>query len=381
MEVLKRAVLLLLLVASCQAEEFAMHAFHAAKLGRLDCNICHTAAAKGSVELKPPGPDQCRLCHAAKPVQLSPKKWMGSLLIHFPHASHVDPKARIDSKTGFRADCTFCHKFTTSGYPSPPTHTQCAACHSQPGMKPELTPFLRTAGCRGCHNPEQTERPRLAVTTVWDKIRFSHGSHFEARPDVKMDCTTCHDTQASLPRMVDCAACHDSSRQIAAAHRTSNCATCHLDETTTFNRNVKPAFHTAAFRHDHAELAAAPDAKCFACHQNTVPSANAKAQCVSCHLIMKPVSHTARWRDDIHGEFAAIDRQNCATCHAADYCIRCHNELPATHVPLPLFKNGGHANLALLNERACLTCHTYQNTCASCHTRMLLQTPKPVPRL
>ena len=32
-------------------------------------------------------------------------------------------------------------------------------------------------------------------------------------------------------------------------------------------------------------------------------------------------------------------------------------------------KNGGHATLALVNERACLTCHTFENTCASCHKR------------
>ena len=26
---------------------------------------------------------------------------------------------------------------------------------------------------------------------------------------------------------------------------------------------------------------------------------------------MKPVSHTARWKDDIHGQYAAIDRATC----------------------------------------------------------------------
>ena len=53
---------------------------------------------------------------------------------------------------------------------------------------------------------------------------------------------------------------------------------------------------------------------------------------------MRPASHTARWRDDIHGRYAALDRVACATCHTADYCSRCHNELPSTHVPLALFK-------------------------------------------
>jgi hypothetical protein len=84
---------------------------------------------------------------------------------------------------------------------------------------------------------------------------------------------------------------------------------------------------------------------------------------------MKPVSHTARWKDDVHGRYAALDRTACATCHVADYCSRCHNELPRTHVPLALFKNGAHARLAMLDQRACMTCHTFENTCASCHRR------------
>jgi hypothetical protein len=95
----------------------------------------------------------------------------------------------------------------------------------------------------------------------------------------------------------------------------------------------------------------------------------AKDQCIECHQVMKPRSHTARWKDDLHGQYSAIDRVSCATCHTADSCARCHNELPRSHVPLPLFKAGGHARLAMLDQRACMTCHTFQNTCAECHTR------------
>jgi hypothetical protein len=86
---------------------------------------------------------------------------------------------------------------------------------------------------------------------------------------------------------------------------------------------------------------------------------------------MKPVSHTARWKDDLHGKYAALDRTTCATCHQADYCVRCHNELPRSHQPLPVFVGGAHATLALLDTRACLTCHTFQNSCADCHTGAL----------
>ena len=38
-----------------------------------------------------------------------------AILFEFSHAKHVDQKARVDAKTGFRADCTFCHKFEAEG--------------------------------------------------------------------------------------------------------------------------------------------------------------------------------------------------------------------------------------------------------------------------
>jgi hypothetical protein len=199
-----------------------------------------------------------------------------------------------------------------------------------------------------------------------------------------MDCTTCHYAtlaskslaDLSLPVMLDCVACHDSSKTIPVQFRLSHCETCHNDREsgtapTTHRRDVRPAFHNESFRQRHSVEAAAPDAKCFVCHTNLAPSVAARNQCDSCHQVMRPASHTARWRDDTHGKYAAIDRQTCATCHIADYCIRCHNELPSTHVPLQLWRGGAHAYVAMLDERACLTCHTFQNTCAECHTRNL----------
>jgi hypothetical protein len=151
-----------------------------------------------------------------------------------------------------------------------------------------------------------------------------------------------------------------------------------LNAPGSHTRNVKPAFHTESFRAHHTEEASAPDAKCFVCHQNMTPSVEARNQCAACHAVMLPASHTARWKDDIHGKYAALDRTSCATCHTADYCSRCHNELPRTHVPLAIFKAGAHAANAMLDTRSCFVCHTFQNTCAECHTRGL--SPATAPR-
>jgi hypothetical protein len=404
--------------ASGAKGEFFIHAFHKEKLGTLECNSCHTPVADGSVELKRPGHDQCKVCHAddfdkeikpticaqchsefppggASDLRPFPRyKNTRAILFQFSHASHVDKKARVNLATGYRADCTFCHKFDAQGiFGKFPGHTECAACHSRPGMKPALTASLDTAGCRGCHTPEEIENPgftenrrmvtKVAVSGKYVDIKFSHSAHFKVKEAFGLNCTTCHYAipkstslaDLTLPKMLDCVECHDTSKSIAAQFRMSNCTTCHADTVqgiaspASHNRNVKPAFHTDSFRIRHEHEASEPDAKCFVCHQNVAPSVEAKSQCTSCHVVMLPASHTSRWKDDIHGKYAALDRTACATCHAADYCSRCHNEVPRSHQPLPIFKGGGHAFVAMLDQRACFTCHTFQDTCAQCHAQ------------
>jgi hypothetical protein len=402
--------------------EVYVHSMHAEKLGSLECSLCHTAVKDGSVELQRPGHDQCMACHpddfdnnyakarasvcgichastARSKTDLRPfPRYRGerAILFQFSHSKHVDKQSRKDPATGFRGDCTFCHKFDAQGiFAKFPGHTECAACHSKPGVTPQLTPALDAAGCIGCHTPQEIENPgftenrRLITQTVvsgkYVDIKFSHIAHFAAKEKFAIDCTTCHYaipastslSNLTLPNMVDCVQCHDTSKSIPADYRMSNCKVCHADSVAglftpvSHTRNVKPASHTESFRIHHDQEASIADAKCFVCHQNVSPSVEARNQCNACHVTMKPVSHTARWKDDLHGKYAAIDRTTCATCHQADYCIRCHNELPRSHTPLPVFVGGGHAALAMLDTRSCLTCHTFQNTCAQCHTGAL----------
>ena len=394
-------------------DEFFLHAFHAKQLS-LDCDACHLPVKEGSVELKRPGHDQCNSCHAEafadKPnvkicqqchvpdsVALLPfprYKKSRAILFEFSHAKHVDPKGRLDPRTGFRADCTFCHKFNQDGvFATFPGHAQCTSCHAAPGMKPALSAKSTTADCRGCHTPEEIENPGFTedrrmiaahvVSGTYVNLKFSHVAHFKEKNRYSLNCTTCHYAipqstslaSLTLPKMIDCVACHDSDKRIAADFRMANCKVCHNEQETTgsmpadHTRFVKPIFHNESFRMHHDEEASAPGAKCYACHTNVVPSATAKGQCWDCHQVMRPANHSARWKDEVHGTIAAIDRQNCATCHTSDSCVRCHNILPSSHAPLALFKGGGHARLAMLDERSCLTCHTFQNTCAECHTR------------
>ncbi len=343
--------------------------------GHEPCMICHSDA----FQQKDLNRAVCEQCHAlatsAGAADLIPFPRPSALILRdFSHALHADRLARMDTRTGFRADCTFCHSLEAI-----PKHTECAACHSKAGIRPALNVSMSTSDCRGCHAPEGIES---RSPSAYINLKFSHLAHFKQRERFRLDCTTCHadmprsatrSTQ-SLPGMIDCLGCHDTNKTIPAAFRIANCQTCHIEQKSgpvpvSHSRSAKPMSHTETFRRRHEEDASAPGAKCFVCHVNQQPSATVKDQCTACHQAMRPSSHTARWKDDLHGHYAAMDRASCATCHTADTCSRCHNELPASHVPLALFKGGAHARPAMLNERSCLTCHTYQNTCSACHTQ------------
>jgi hypothetical protein len=393
--------------ASADQKPFYLHAFHVKQLG-LDCSTCHVPVKDGSVVLKRPGHDQCMVCHQDDfGAKLNPKLCAqchtqfpptGNDLYPFPryqnkrpivfefsHALHVDPQARVDSHTGFRSDCTFCHQLNAQGVEEFPGHTQCAACHSKAGMKPLLSADSTTADCLGCHLPEAIENPNYIKGRVipsqvasgkYGNINFNHTVHFRFREQLQLQCTTCHSAilrstsleTLQLPKMITCAQCHDAAHTVPVQFRMNDCQSCHLDGKSGL---VKPAYHTGNFRLNHAKMAAAPGANCYVCHTNLRPSETGSKQCLSCHEVMRPQSHTVQWKEDIHGKYAAIDRETCATCHVADFCINCHNQLPRSHVPLGPFENGGHANLAMLNERSCLTCHTVQNTCSRCHASNL----------
>lgn len=416
---MSRLLLLVLLMPVWAAAEtpFFLHKKHVGELS-LDCTMCHVTAGPTSVEMQRPGHEQCMACHAdtfekkdnpkicaqchtsraAGKTDLQPfplYKKQRAILIDFSHAKHVDAKARVNIKTGFRADCTFCHKFQADGvHATFPGHTECAGCHAKEGVRPRLTPASGATECRGCHSPEEienpgfTKTPKLAghvVSGVHVNIKFSHVAHFKERDKLNIRCTTCHYSipastslaDLDLPNMLDCVQCHDTSRELAEQFKMNHCQLCHVDSQEgaapgSHTRFVKPSFHTESFRMRHEKEASATDAKCFVCHLNVQPASSVqsiKAQCVGCHQVMRPASHTVRWADDIHGQMAALDKTTCAQCHTNDQCTSCHNQVPRSHQPLGTFANGGHAMLARLDQRACLTCHTFAGLCQECHRR------------
>ncbi len=394
--------------------DYRLHDHHVGQLG-LECNDCHVSKQPPSVVLARPGHAQCischqedfqgqpgvglcRQCHASlQPTgsdDLRPYPDFNkpqALLFRFSHAQHLDKEERLDPATGFRADCTFCHKFEGEGvFAGFPGHAECAACHSKPNILPDLTAGSTSADCRQCHGAAERQNPGFSkerrpagtqqASGMAVNLKFAHLPHLRSSEAEAISCTTCHYdipqsqrlADLSHPDVLDCVACHDGRQELVSHFRMEDCRACHLEPRegvlpASHSRTVKPLSHSAGFRRHHQEEASAGNAKCFVCHTHVSPAVRRGGDCAACHQVMRPLSHTPRWRDAIHGKQAALDRQACAVCHTADTCSRCHNQVPRSHLPLGLFKAGAHADLATLQLRSCFTCHTFEDTCAACH--------------
>lgn len=389
------------------------------------CSACHQQWFDAATQKK----EACAICHTNISEARLPDMTVfpnynkdSAVLFDFSHKLHVGARERVVKFVGAKVECSACHSFDANGEKATfPAHEECAACHSMPNVKPKLGPDSKNEDCLKCHASKEQKNPayrkiRRFVASGSDTamargvkliqpadaaqftpaardLKFSHAKHLTDSRNVGITCETCHigiDQKTSIaelaiPSMWDCTVCHESQRT-RADFRISRCSVCHTQisagrKPRNHTLTERPYDHTAAFRVRHAEAARAPEAKCAFCHEFTsdprvrtasivrteeraLPSGG---NCDECHSVMKPASHTIRWRSDLHGRMASLNRINCATCHQADYCIRCHNTRPRSHNPINAFVNGGHRFLAQLNQRSCFTCHEYNVTCERCH--------------
>jgi len=410
------------------------HEFHLKIPGAtLACTDCHRPTGPGEVTLARPDHNSCNTCHQQWFDASLPKKEFcatchdnvgqnqmptlrkfpnynkgEAILFDFSHRLHLHRKQKVTQVVGGRLDCKTCHDFEPGGEKATfPGHKECATCHSQPDIKPRLAEDSKNQDCLSCHTSREQNNPnyrkvRRFIVDVGDArsgrdLKFSHAKHLTDDRNVGITCDTCHagiDQKTSIadlniPSMWECTMCHES-RRTGDAYRISNCSVCHTQisagrKPRSHSLTEKPLDHTAAFRTRHAEAARAPDAKCAFCHEFVSdPRMTTEGiirteeryvlsggNCAECHAVMRPKSHTVRWRSDLHGRMAAISRNNCAVCHESDFCIRCHNIRPRSHNPINTFVNGGHRTRAQLNQRSCFTCHNFSTDCERCHSTVL----------
>jgi hypothetical protein len=341
------------------------------------CDDCHKAEFE-----KPPGP-LCRVCHTsvdptmkgASPLVAYPSRGIVQALAStFAHRVHLD-RGRMEAATGHHVSCSDCHaRDAKSRDPLLPGHAACLGCHESNARVKAALPMTK---CGGCHLQRDVEIQRGRIFITGD-LTFAHSSHEVDRTGAPVPCTTCHDNvdqsssrnDMAVPSMERCAQCHDDSRRSPDRVRMRNCRTCHSQITSgeaPLDHGVSgavPADHTLAFRHDHAAQAVADNANCRFCHQEL--SGRKEDSCFQCHAVMRPQDHNLMFRDD-HGREAEADGRRCATCHTPETCAGCHAIPPPSHTPIDQFRSGGHAQQARFGLTACLTCHTFEDTCSQCH--------------
>jgi hypothetical protein len=283
----------------------------------------------------------------------------------------------MEQATGAHVACVDCHERNEGTRdPMVPGHKACARCHEQSGKVKAALPMGK---CVGCHPQRGVELSRGRLFIKGD-LKFAHATHEKDRSGAPVACTVCHagvDASASredmrLPPMVQCTQCHEDAKRSPDRVRMSNCAVCHASigaGVPPANHGgaatgARPADHTLEFRKHHGEQAADPDSKCRFCH--TEVQGAREDSCFQCHSVMRPRDHNVMFRDD-HGREAQANADRCGSCHAPDTCAACHSIPPRSHTPLGEFRLGGHAEQARFGLSSCLTCHTYETTCAKCH--------------
>jgi hypothetical protein len=273
------------------------------------------------------------------------------------------------------------------------------------------------------HKPSRVIFPAQSLP-----LRFSHEKHMS----LDMECVTCHENidksvrsaDVNLPSGEVCSLCHDVAEKDAAhADPPAACSTCHLGYEGVYTgvdphskgavvespppKVVVPAPHLQFNHKVHLDRGVA----CSQCHANVeklevanVDNAfpvmgdcmgchtgkDAPDECTTCHVsetgvsnriettyregTLKPHGH---YRNDAHNEnfvlnhaqVARSDEKYCASCHAPDFCVECHNGVakPVNIHPANFILT--HPITARKNSMECSSCHRSQSFCTDCHSR------------
>lgn len=249
--------------------------------------------------------------------------------VKFSHSFHLD----------MDFTCDLCHGENEA--PSRADHDNCLDCHDFEIQAPDER-------CLKCHlTPESREPIPTRKPETYRSIEFKHAPH---TAEDKVACATCHGklkgkgTSFNFPLMEQCTSCH------LEKGAPLTCSTCH----DKIRADRRPDSHTTVWMAEHGRQRLKPDHTCVMCHKDDF--------CASCHMDMKPRSHTQFWRDREHGLKARYSREKCMACHQEDFCISCHETTP------PVSHKPGWGEPTL---KHCRVCHlpVESTECFACHKR------------
>lgn len=356
------------------------HIFQHGSHMTLSCDACHWAPAHtGGVSILP-SMQACFNCHGLKhngkevarstcaTCHTRPR----SELVPAGHIAGYKGKPHAVAALKDSNLCLMCHDASS-----------CDTCHVKenvdtPPTRPEYRPLLPSKPRR----PAITVRPDGLVTIgqcvschpdldayVPGRVIFAHATHLQKA----FKCVDCHrafphapDTTAR-PTMPTCYQCHGLTHARRGLVATEKCADCHPKDFV-----LRPADHTTDFVKKSHKLAANTSPEqcamchaadfCTACHQGKPKTAGGPAR-----PQVIPADHRLQTFRIEHGKSFLAQKGACGSCHNSASCERCHT----TPMPHPADWASSHAIASDMDAQDCKVCHTDRQTCEECHHRAL----------
>jgi hypothetical protein len=211
------------------------------------------------------------------------------------------------------------------------------------GVQPE--PLDADSGCRSCHD----DALRGVIKASGIAVRHADFA--------VVNCTQCHGgTGHAVParvyahaRMDDCLNCHQTNALDA-----EGCRTCHTEEAVDTGGRATPwgVMHGSNWRETHG---AGDLETCSSCHAHDF--------CARCHGVTLP--HPGEWPREHGSHVKSEGHDQCFTCHAEQWCADCHG-LTMPHESR--FAEEHQTFAQSVEDPLCLRCHESFG-CQGCHER------------
>ena len=342
------------------------------------CTGCHEGVPLGELADYYPEPASCNGCHdGVREVRVTwqgPSESIGN--VTFEHRAHADELAAAGDPA---QDCAACHIQAGGERMAVAAAVQlgtCWSCHAH-----EATEHESDAECTTCHVALAETRFDLAriealqAPVDHESASFLADEHGRLVVEDAGRCATCHTQER-------CVGCHvDAEREEIAAFPAAPpqmqlpAAAVHYNVPADHTDREWLAVHGMGASRDTCATCHTSD-DCVTCHVPPIPDAirtlPARAAVVApgVQVVARaPESHGRMFFPQSHATLAAAGDASCATCHEESYCVSCH-DAPARGGYHPVDFLSRHTASAFGRDADCATCHSTQAFCRECHVEV-----------
>jgi len=342
------------------------------------CTGCHEGVPLGDVADYYPEPASCNGCHDG--VREATVAWQGPAEqvgnVSFEHRAHADELATAGDPA---QDCSACHIPTGGERLAVADEVQlgtCWSCHAH-----EATDHQVDAECTTCHVSLAETRFDLArieglpTPADHESATFLSSDHGRLVQESAGRCATCHTQERCVTCHVDAERDEIATFPAAPPGMELPASGAHYDVPASHVERDWLATHGVGATRDTCATCHTSD-DCVSCHVPPIPNAvralPARADVVApgVHVAARaPESHERMFFPQAHPTLAAAGDASCATCHEESYCVGCHDAPMQGGYHAADFLSR-HTASAFGRDAECSTCHNTQAFCRECHVEV-----------